>query len=338
MTEDFGIVIACSSESYLFAQGCCASVRHFLGDVPLCLAVDGDFSTRRLRRTYGVHVLDRRTVEDARLAARSFGWGLTKMVAFWECPWPRFLCLDPDTTVWGDVLRLADFDRCDVVLDQQYVRTASGQAINPLLYQFLGKASPDAALRAAVVDRCLFDVTAIASHFPDFDWRRHLNGYAWTGVFFARRDVFELDEYIDLLDFAEAHDDVFVGGEMGFLNFMIFRAVERGTLRVANVPLQVLVCEENPGALRRRFVVDGAGPVVAPGDATVIHWTGPGKPTLSSGDCPEPMTFMRRKYQRDALGVGGAGADLMLRYEELRRRLQLARRASRRRAGAAADG
>jgi hypothetical protein len=336
MTEDFGIVIACSDQSYLFAQGCCASIRHFLGDVPICLAVDGDFSTRRLRRTYGVHVLDRRTVADARLAARSFGWGLTKMVALWQCPWPRFLCLDPDTMVWGDVSRLGDFDRHDVVLDQQYVRTASGRAINPLLYQFLGQASPDAALRAAVVDRCLFDIDAIALHFPDFDWRRHLNGYAWTGAFFARRDMFELDEYIDLLDFAEAHPGVFLGGEMGFLNFMIFRAVERGELRVANVPLQVLVCEENPEALRRRFVVGASGPVVAPGDATVIHWTGPGKPTLSSRECPEPMTFMRRKYQRDAWGLGGAGAGLILRYEELRR-LRLLRRAAGRHAFAAAD-
>ena len=60
--EDFGIIIACCDQDYLFAKGCCASIRYFLGDVPICLLIDGTFSVSDLEKSYGVRVIDRTTV------------------------------------------------------------------------------------------------------------------------------------------------------------------------------------------------------------------------------------------------------------------------------------
>jgi hypothetical protein len=60
--EDFGIIIACCYQDYLFAKGCCASIRHFLGDVPIGLIVDGTFSLSSLEKEYGVRVLNHHTV------------------------------------------------------------------------------------------------------------------------------------------------------------------------------------------------------------------------------------------------------------------------------------
>lgn len=313
----FGITIACSDQSFLFVEGCCSSIRHFLGDVPICVIVDGAFSTRRLQRTYGVSVIDRRSAIDPRLA-RSFGWGITKMISLWESPWPAFLSLDPDTIVWGDVPALADFERFDVVLDEQYTRDERGAVINPAFHDFLGQPPPDAALRKAVVNRCLFDTDALERHFPRFDWKRWLYQYSWTGAWFARRGLFTVDEYLALLDFADAHPGVFLGGEMGLLNFLIFRAAQEGRIRVGSAPLQVLVCEEPEQELRQRFAV-AAEPRVQPRDAAVIHWTGAQKPTLRSPHLAEPMTFMRRKYQRDARGLTGVAADMVLRWQDLAR-------------------
>jgi hypothetical protein len=292
-------------------------VRYFMPGVPICLIVDGRLRVDDLARTYGVTVLDHDTVADPMLRARSFGWGLTKMIAFWESPWETFLCLDPDTMVWGDVQRLGNFDRYDVVLDQQFARGVDGTIVNPMLCGFLGQPKPDAALRRQVVDRCLFDIEQLEEHFPDFDWRCHLHSFAWTGAFFARRGLFGLDAYIELLDFAERHPGVFIGGEMGFLNFMIFRAVDLGTVRATNEPLQVLVCEEDPNELRRRFAVSERGPEVRDGDAAVIHWTGPRKPTVWSRALPAPMTFMRRRHVHQAYGATGLRAGWMLLREEL---------------------
>lgn len=346
---ELGVVIACSGQSLRFARGCCASIRYFLGDAPICLIVDGKLPLHDLVETYGALVLDRHTVVDPALRTRSFGWGLTKMIALWESPWEAFLCLDPDTVVWGDVLGLADLDRYDVVLDQQFARNAQGLPVNPLLYDLLGQPKPDAALRRSVVERCLFDLDRLEQHFPDFDWRQHLHGFSWTGAFFARRGIFALEDYLELLDLTERHPGLFLGGEMGLLNFMIFRAAGRGALRVANQPLQVLVCEEEPDALRRRFAVrrvaKGNGnaasglitgqavrePVVRAGDAAVIHWTGPKKPTPWSRHLPAPMTYMRRRCLRETRGLVGLRALLALLWEEAvgaahyaRRKLRLA--------------
>jgi hypothetical protein len=313
---DFGIVIACSDQSYLFVKGCCASIRYFLGDVPICVLIDGDFSGADLARTYGATIINRCTPIEPALRERSFGWGLTKMIAFWEAPWSRFLSLDPDTIVWGDVLSF--FEDADLVLDQQYARTESGEIVNPLLFDFLGQPPPDAGLRRAVIDYCIFDTQQVQAYFPDFDWKRFLYQYAWTGVYFARRGIFDLDEYVELLAFADRHPGVFLGGEMGILNFLAFRAAGQGRLRVTNTPMQVLVPQETPEDLERRFPWRGR-PDLAPSEAAVIHWTGSGKPTLVSGRFAGPMRFARRQHQVYAHGSTGFATDLALCWEDLQR-------------------
>lgn len=313
---DFGIVISCSDQSYLFVKGCCASIRYFLGDVPICVLIDGDHSGADLVRTYGVTIINHQSPMHPALREQGFGWGITKMIAFWEAPWSAFLSLDPDTIVWGDVLRFQD--DADLVFDQQYARDEDGKIVNPLMFDFLGQPPPDAALRRAVVDYCIFDTARVEAHFPSFDWKRFLYQYAWTGVYFARRDIFDLDEYLELLAFCDAHPGVFLGGEMGILNFLAFRAAGAGRLRVTNTPMQVLVPQEDPADLDRRFPWRGR-PDRAPAEAAVIHWTGSGKPSLRSPHFPGPMTFARRQYQADAHGRAGFAADLALCYEDLQR-------------------
>ena len=58
MIEDFGIIVACCDQDYFMAKACCASIRNFLGDVPICLITDGTFSVRSLEKTYGIHVIN----------------------------------------------------------------------------------------------------------------------------------------------------------------------------------------------------------------------------------------------------------------------------------------
>lgn len=290
--EDFGIIVACCYQDYLFAKGCCASIRYFLGDVPICLIIDGSFSVSSLEKAYGIRVINHDTVTNPVLRKRSFGWGKTKMIAFWESPWKNFLVLDADTNVWGNLLKYADFTNFDVIIDQAR-------------YGYSDE----------LVSEFFFDVKEIETHFPDFNWRTHQNEYFCTGTFFATRDIFSLDEYTDILNFTEKHPGVFKYGEMGFLNFMLFRAADEGRIRLGTAPMQLVVPDFEQEELRKRFPVTAAGPVHNE-EAIVIHWCGP-KPILSTSKAySEPMSFCRRRFIQSERGYTGATADFWLNLED----------------------
>ena len=294
--EDFGIIIACCDQDYLFAKGCCASIRYFLGDVPICLLIDGTFSVSALEKSYGVQVIDRTSVSQEVLRKRSFGWGKTKMIAFWESPWSNFMVLDADTIVWGDVLKLANFEEFDFIVDKA-------------CYDYSD----------ADVSEFFFDIPGVERHFPKFKWSESRSNYFCTGTFFAKRGVFSLEEYIEILDFTAANPGIFKYGEMGFLNFMIFRAAQENRLRVQNVDMQLLVPDFDQDLLRKRFPVESSGPAGDRTEATVIHWCGP-KPTLSTSKVySEPMNFCRRKCQKDVWNRTGLAAQMSLQVEDWQR-------------------
>ena len=291
--EDFGIIVACCYQDYLFAKGCCVSIRHFLGDVPICLIVDGTFSVSSLEKAYGVRVINHNNVTNEFLRKRSFGWGKTKMIAFWESPWKHFLILDADTNVWGNVLKYKDFADFDVIIDKPRYEQSED-----------------------FVCEFFFEVKAVEEHFPDFNWRTYQNDYFCTGTFFGTRDIFSLDEYIDILNFTEKYPGVFKYGEMGFLNFMLFRAADEGRIRLGKAPMQLIVPDFEQEELRKRFPVTETGPVVQNEEAVVIHWCGP-KPMLSTSKAySEPMSFCRRQFLRYERGYRGATADFCLKLED----------------------
>ncbi|MCL1472407.1 hypothetical protein [Argonema antarcticum] len=298
--EDFGIIIACCDQDYHLAKGCCGSIRHFLGDVPICLIIDGTFSASALEKAYDVRVINKSNVKNQVLRDRSFGWGLTKMIAFWESPWSNFLVLDADTMVWGNLLKLANFKDFDIIVDRP-------------LYQ---DSFEDFSL-------FFFKPQEIEKHFPNFNWQKHLGEYFCTGTFFAKRDIFSLDEYINMLDFVAKNPNVFWLGEQGFLNLMIFRDSDEGKLRLGQSSWQVIVPKFKWEELQQRFPVEKTGPVVQGDDACVIHWAGP-KPTLYSSQVySEPMNFSRRKCIADTQGLTGLTADVLLKREDIQRSLNI---------------
>ncbi|AFZ06062.1 hypothetical protein Osc7112_1543 [Oscillatoria nigro-viridis PCC 7112] len=294
--EDFGIIIACCDQDYLFAKGCCASIRYFLGDVPICLLIDGTFSVSPLEKAYGVRVINHDSVSEPLLRNRSFGWGKSHMIPFWESPWQNFLVMDADTIVWGDVLKFANFQDFDFIIDQ-----------------------PCNDYSDADITEFFFDIPGVEKYFPDFHWRDYRSRYVCPGTFFGKRGVFSLEEYRKILDFNDEHPEIFKYGDMGFFNLMVFRAAQEGKLRVQNVDMQLLVPDFDQDLLRKRFPVESSGPAGDRTQATVIHWCGP-KPTLSSGKVySEPMNFCRRKCEEDVWNRTGLAAEMSLQVEDLQR-------------------
>jgi hypothetical protein len=331
----FGVVILCCNSDYPFAQGCLASVRTFMPGVPICLLVDGTVDTTVEEALEGVSVLRRETVQSQALREKSFGWAVTKMVAFWESPFERFLLLDADTCVWGDIRAELNWAADeDMVIDQP-------------LYRFDGPA----------IDTYFFSRTGIGQFDPAFDVERHADRYFCPGVMAARRGIFDLDWYLQLLDLSQRGDSAFrrkvrfwvkgfkdvrpllarsetrssscassadrlrrpgrVGaegrgksskkpivdtpgfyGDMGLLNYMIFKSIEQGRLKVASRPIQHLAADFSRAETARRFsIVDGMPQVV---ERRVLHFCGAWcKPySLNRLAYSEPMTHFRRQHGR----------------------------------------
>lgn len=294
MLQDFGIIVACCKYDYLFAKGCVASIRYFLGDVPIALIVDGDVSTRDLEKTYGVQVIRKQNVRAEALRNRSFGMGITKMIAFWESPWENFFYLDADTVIWGDILKHADFERFDFISD--VVRS-------PLSEQH--------------ISNYFFDTQRIHKFFPDFDWQQYRDYYFCTGAFFAKRGIFHLEEYLEILDLVEREPDLFFIGEQGFLNLMMCRAAAENRIRLGQADLQFLVPDYSREIAERCFPVTQRVDL-KPNKTNVIHWCGSTKPiSILREHYTKPMTFCRRQFLQEAQHRSLLNANTTLLLEDL---------------------
>lgn len=290
----FGVVIAATSDHIHWVRGACASVRYFMGETPIALLLDGERSVTDLQRSYGVQVVRQSKLEQPELRALK-GSTKAKLAALWASPFSRFLYLDADAVLWGDISRLADLERFDFVLDAPYGIRRSR----------LGVMDADAANR----------------HFPQFDAVRHEVDYVNTGAFFARRDVLDLGRYLELVRFTKGNPGVFFN-DQGIFNFLVFSAVDEGTLRVDQQKLQVKVGEGDTthDSLVREFRFANGRPDLI-NKPVVIHWVGTLKPTMRGGqdDFFEPMTFFRRQYR--LAGHDGrepnALDDLWLRFEDI---------------------
>ena len=250
--ESFGVCIASYPGDLRFALGTIESVRCFLGDTPRSIVRDGPGDLPLLRRRYGVHVIHRGNTRDRWLRTNSFGFGWTKMVAWWEAPFERFLYLDADTILWGDVISRAVRecgDSWDVILDR-----------------------PGAPSTPEAVDRWFVHVEPASRLLGDFEWRNHLADFANTGAFFVRTSSLQLSGYRAVYDLAARHPDLFLCGDQGALNYLVWHASDAGTLAVRAMSMQTFALDHDPALLAARFPVGPNGPQPSDEPAGVLHW------------------------------------------------------------------
>lgn len=276
--RSFGVIIVTSEYDWLFAKGAIASCRYFNSEVPIQLIVDGDVDATEAIQAYGIQVTRICDVPEPELRLHSKGWGKTKMLSFWHSQTDEFLYLDSDAIFWGDVTNSIDLGDLD----------------------FLTSIAPGRFPSRTEVETWYFDTKFVERHFPDWDWRAHSNRFFCTGTFAARKGVFRLQDYLDILALNEKLPGYFKFGEMGFLNLMIFRGSDHGELKVASSGFQVIFPDVDRSELCRRFSFDEqAKPIIRAGDERILHMPGQ-KPLMDSLDCySRPMTFFRSQYLRD---------------------------------------
>lgn len=325
---DFGVVVATHRSDYDLAKGCCASIRASLGNVPISLFVDGDFSTRLLERAYGVDTIRATDLTIPELRRIGFGWGRTKMAAFWEAPFEKALLLDADTIVYGDVRVHADFDTADVVTDTHFAESHADCFKNDPLHSFMGPEAVSVETMRAHLQSWFFRPDLIELRYPDFDWRGALTRIFCPGGMFARRGALDLEVYLRLDRDRRDRSGIFSIGDMGVLNFMVLDAVAKGRLRLSQTPhLHRLVFQSDPETLAREFPVDPSGRPCPGEHAAVLHWSGYPKPSLGGKAVySKPMTYFRRQALADAGLRSATLVDAVLASEDLLRRASLARK------------
>lgn len=261
-----------------------------MGNIPLCLIVDGLFPTKELEDAYEVIIINKLNVKDENLKVRSFGYGLTKMVAFWESPWKKFLYLDADAIAWGDLSILADFENYDMVADL-----------------------PKYAHSAEEVSTWFFDVEKIKNIFPKFDWRS--KQFFCTGVFFAKRDCLDINKYLYLLDLMKDNPGLFKCGEQGLLNLMVFMASDEGQLKLCQKHIQTIVPDSPVEKLEELYPVSELSSLECHSLAA-IHWCGRKPFAYRKKVYSSPMTYFRRKFLHDSKQYMPLVGDLKLHAED----------------------
>ncbi len=292
----FGVVVCTSPNDYLFAKGTCASIHYFMPDVSIALLVDGNVDTKSLEQTYRVKVIRKHDINDPWLRQYSFGWGITKMLAFWYAPFERFLYLDSDTVIWGNIVNKLNLKNYDYITD----------------IPFHG----DKILTPDYVGTWFFEPSVIDTEFSEFPWRNYIHQYACTGTFVTGRGVFDVQEYRELLEFNERYPWTFKFGEMGLLNLMVFRAHDQKKIKLGFADFQVIFPDFQIEELRSRFQFKNNAPVVQADDIQVLHMPDK-KPLVNSPHCYSlPMTYFRLKFLKDALGIIGDEAMTRLLQED----------------------
>ncbi|MGE0705064.1 MAG: hypothetical protein AB7F99_16775 [Vicinamibacterales bacterium] len=286
----FGVIVACCEADYPLAKGCCASLREHLGDVPLTLLVDGDFSVEAIVRGCDARVMRARGLDPE--LAESTGYGLTKMLAFWHSPYEQFLYLDADTILWGNPLVGLEID-ADLIVNE-----------------------PHEPYTEFILKSQYFDYDRIFDHTDSFDWRGC--PFFNTGVLVGRRGVLDKREYLELLAVKKRDHSLLLCGDQGILNLMVFRGASQGRLTVRTAPLQTVLPVVAREELERRFQIVEGRPRIDPIDRTVIHWAGAKPFSLHRQVFRLPMMHYRRKALAWNSGVSPVPSSLLLWMDEWR--------------------
>jgi hypothetical protein len=278
-TKQFGVITACWSGDYFLAKATCASIRHFLGDVPICVIVDGNFSIQELIDLYNVQPLYLSNLSNLELRKRCPGSSRSKLAAIWEGPFEHFLYLDSDAIVWGNLLEEFKFDDVDFVV------------MRPPSYGSLPKSE---------VARWFFDVDQLLEIDPQFNWQDQ--PYFCAGAFVARKNCFSLNDYLKLEVLGENYPNLFKFWDQGIVNYMVFSGSQKNILKYKVLDLQVVTADYSKDYLEKLFPCSLNYLPQDPVLKTIIHFCG-NKPFLHKRKSfSKPFTASRLLHYQNLQG------------------------------------
>lgn len=289
--REIGFSVSCYKGDLPLLRGCLASIRYYAPDAPICLVIDGTFDVKPFVKAYDIIPIYRQQVRNPDLRRWSYGFGITKMVAFWEAPFEYVFHIDADCVMWGgDVRSNLPSDEWDVVYNEPH------ETITPYIQRTQ-----------------YFDPDQIFNYIPFFPWQG--NPYFQAGVVAIKKGVLDLDEYMRMLEGQRRYPEIFVNGDQGMLNILVFRALKEGRLKAFSTHLQTVIPVCQPSDLNQQFYIHSNQPHSV-SNPTVLHWAGP-KPYLKERHpFSDPMTFFRGKGMRECGLPSWLPVQLGMRFDE----------------------
>ncbi len=310
MKHEIGIVTCCYKRDYAFAKAAVASVRHFLGEIPLCVVVDGNLRIDELVHTMGVIPLYVRDLKDQEFSKRVINSNFAKLAAYVEGPFERFVFIDSDVAVWGNPLPLIDLDKHDFVI----------MLNTPHRMQDKWQMSDED------INHFYFDIEKMKEFDPGFEVKTH--PFFSTGVFATRRDCFSREEILQAMDLRAAHPGLFKFNDMPLINYMLSVRARKGNIKYQELELQFLPAKFPGREMAERFPVSFLNELNnQQADNLFLHFCG-FKPYLYNWrSYKKPFTYFRAEYYRCRYGSRLLGLmhvylhDLLHLVGKLRRKL-----------------
>ena len=196
-----------------------ASMRHYCPEVPICLIADGDVDVSDLKQEYDLIVLRIDELPSKEMSQRITGSYLAKLAAMWQGPFERYVWMDSDAILWGDITE----ELCDDADFQIFWPEISIPADANEVPQWL--------------PHFYFDLNGVHKFDSGFEWRGH--PYFSAGVYACRRNVISYQEWVETLAWNEKFPGgVFRFGDQGLLNYLILAKGQRGEIKTTRSDLQ----------------------------------------------------------------------------------------------------
>ncbi len=286
--EDFGIVTACYAGDYCMVKATCASIRHFCGDVPICVIADGGFCTEELVQTYGVQVLRISALKTPVLSNLCAGSSRAKLAAMWEGPFERYIYLDADAIFWGDILPL--FNSC----------------LNADFYVFRPDAWKDFTVET--INEVYLCPESLASFDINFRWQG--KPLFCAGAFGARRNTIPLERWMEVEAWEKSRPGTFKLYDQGMLNYLVFKLADEGKIRYEEAFGHVTTGDRPLAELQEKFASNLKSPPSKIHPPSVLHFCGK-KPLLQYPDSfQRPFLAFRLLHYRNVFGHHAAGRAL----------------------------
>lgn len=291
MKDDFGIIITTYIGDFYFTKALLASIQKFIPNVPICLIQDGDFSLDEVRSIYNItHVIKRETASNEFVKQNCFRSRCSSLVTFSESPFEKFIYLDSDLVLWGNILKHINIDTMD------FIHNIPHEAYSDKIYK-----------------EQYFDAERTFKYTESFDWRDcHFFN---SGVFIARKNLFEKKEFEDIVRLWKSNRSLLPTDPQSILNVLVFRNQKKGKIKVGEAHLQTVVPVLSSAELEKKFAFFNGEPII--NEDTVIHWAGL-KPLMTNRNkvFTAPEIYFRKLHLKNVASLWRFAPIVYFYYEE----------------------
>ena len=208
----FGFVTGCHAGDKHMVGATLASIKHFCPDVPICLIADGDVDVSDLQREYDLMVMRIKDLPSEEMSQMIGASYRVKLAAMWEGPFERYVWLDSDAILWGDIRKQLRKDLDFQIFWNEISVAADAKEEPPWLAHFY------------------FNLEELKKLDPDFEWRGY--PYFSAGAFYCRRNVISYEEWVKIEQWGKERPGLFQFQDQGILNYLVFSKSQRGEIKM----------------------------------------------------------------------------------------------------------